>query len=147
MYLLDTNVVSIVAPARRRTQADEELAGWIVANSADLFLSVVTAAEIENGIARARRTGAHRKAEMLAEWWGEVLHYWNDRILPIDLAVAREAGRLLDRALGAGIDPGFEDVAIAATGGLRGFTVLTLNGKDFRPLGVPFLNPFELLSS
>lgn len=143
MYLLDTNVVSLIAPARRRTDADEELAGWIVARSGDLFLSVVTAAEIEDGIAEARRTVASRKADMLAGWWGEILHYWGDRILPVDLAVARKAGRLMDRARAAGVDPGFEDVAIAATGSVHALTVLTRNGKDFRPLGAAFLNPFE----
>ena len=146
MYLLDTNVVSRLAPARRRADLDEGLAEWAAANSSDLFLSVVTAAEIEDGIAKARRTGASRKADMLAEWWSEILHYWGARILPLDLPTACETGRLLDRARSAGIDPGFEDVAIAATANVRSLTVLTFNEKDFRPLGVSFLNPFALVS-
>lgn len=147
MYLLDTNVVSRIAPARRRTEHDEKLAGWIVTNTGELFLSVVTAAEIENGIAGVRRAGATRKADALGEWWGEILHYWGDRILPLDLAAGRETGRLLDRARAAGIDPGFEDAAIAATASVRSLTVLTFNDKDFRPLGVPVLDPFALVAS
>ena len=145
MFLLDTNVVSHIAPARRRAQADEELAAWIVARSDKLWLSVITAAEIEDGIAKAVRTGATRKARDLAEWWGEIGHYYADRILPLDIEVAQETGRLMDRARAAGISPGFEDVAIAATGKVHGLVVLTGNAKDFDPLGVKYQNPFVAL--
>lgn len=145
MYLLDTNVISLIAPSRRRTAADEEVAEWIVASTSDLFLSVITAAEVEDGIAKARRTGASRKAADLAQWWGEIRHYYASRILPLDLAAAEETGRLLDRARNAGSNPGFEDVAIAATGSVHGLTILTRNVEDFRPLGVAFLNPFDQL--
>ena len=142
MYLLDTNIVSLIAPSKRRTEADEGLAAWIVDKSEDLWLSVVTAAEIEDGIAQAARTGAIRKSRDLAEWWGEIRHYYASRILPIDLETARETGRLMDVARAAGINPGFEDLAIAATGRRNGLVVLTDNDRDFRPLGVEFANPF-----
>lgn len=147
MYLLDTNVVSHIAPSKRKTKADENLAAWIRSHSDDLWLSVITAAEIEYGIAKAARTGATKKAADLAEWWGEIRHYYAGRILPVDLATAQETGRLLDVARAAGIDPGFEDVAIAATGKLNDLIVLTGNVKDFGPLGAKFLNPFETLPS
>lgn len=141
MYLLDTNIVSLLAPTKRRSETDEELAAWVIQRSEDLWLSVVTAAEIEDGIAKAMRTGAARKARDLAEWWGEVRHYYDARILPLDLETARETGRLMDVARAAGINPGFEDVAIAATGKRNGLVVLTANERDFRPLGVDFMNP------
>ena len=51
----------------------------------------------------------------------------------------------MDMARAAGIDPGFEDVATAATGKLNDLIVLTGNVKDFRPLGAKVLNPFEAL--
>lgn len=145
MYLLDTNVVSLVAPTKRRTRADEDLADWIVAHGDDLWLSTITAAEIEDGIMKAARLGAARKARNLAEWWDEIRHFYADRILPFDLETAREAGRLLDVARAAGISPGFEDIAIAATGHRHGLTVLTGNERDFRPLGVTYHNPFASL--
>ncbi|RVA70569.1 VapC toxin family PIN domain ribonuclease, partial [Mesorhizobium sp. M7A.F.Ca.CA.001.08.2.1] len=44
MYLLDTNVVSLLAPSKRRTPSDEKLAAWIVERSSDLWLSVITLA-------------------------------------------------------------------------------------------------------
>ena len=145
MYLLDTNVVSHIAPKARRTLADDELAAWLGSRSHDLWLSVITAAEIEDGVAKAVRLGAARKAADLSEWWNEVQQYYADRVLPLDLATAQEAGRLMDKARSAGIDPGFEDVAIAATGKVNDLIVLTRNVKDFRPLGTKFLNPFETL--
>ena len=42
-------------------------------------------------------------------------------------------------------DPGFEDITIAATAAVRGFTILTANERHFSPLGVPVVNPFKRL--
>jgi predicted nucleic acid-binding protein len=145
VYLLDTNVISHIAPARRRTATDKELAVWMVSRSDDLWLSVITATEIEHGIAKAVRTSAMRKAADLAEWWGEIRHYYAGRILPLDLATAQETGRLMDRARAKGADPGFEDVAVAATAKMNGLTVLTRNVKHFEVLSVRYHNPFEAL--
>jgi hypothetical protein len=51
MYLLDTNVISVgISPSTH-----PELAEWLAANADSLFISVITIAEIENGIAKARR--------------------------------------------------------------------------------------------
>jgi len=109
--------------------------------------SVITAAEILDGIAKAKRTGATRKAAELAAWWQELSHYWSSRILPIDLAVAGDIGRLLDVARAAGEAPGFEDIAIAATAAVHRLTVLTANEKHFRALGIAFANPLVALPS
>jgi predicted nucleic acid-binding protein len=143
VYLLDTNVVSLLAPSKRRSPADKELVTWVVDRTSDLWLSVITAAEVEDGIANAKRTGASRKAADLAEWWGEVKHYYGSRILPLDLETATITGRLMTVARAAGISPGFEDIAIAATGRQHDLTVLTANEKDFRSLGVRYRNPFD----
>jgi predicted nucleic acid-binding protein len=58
-------------------------------HSAELFLSTVTIAEIEDGIAKAQREGATRKARDLTAWLETVLHLYAARILPFDLATAR----------------------------------------------------------
>src|SRR5690606_16488519 len=109
LYLLDTNVISAVAPTKRRGKSDKELAAWMEAHGDDLRLSVITAAEIRAGILNARRKGATAKARILAEWWDVVLALWSARILPFDLAVAEEAARLLTVARAAGKTPEFED--------------------------------------
>lgn len=61
---MDTNVLSAGAPVR--AVAMPALTDWMDRNSASLFLSVITIAEVEDGIAKSRRLGARRKAEQLS---------------------------------------------------------------------------------
>ena len=114
-------------------------------NSAGLYLSVITVSEVEDGIARSRRTGAHAKAKRLAGWLEAVLHLYGSRILPIDVPTARRIGALADHARGQGHDPGLADLAIAATAAIRGQVVLTRNLRHFAPLGVAAQDPFDAL--
>lgn len=116
-------------------------------NSAGLYLSVITVAEIEQGIARCLRTGAHAKARRLTEWLETVLHLYASRVLPVDVSTARRIGPLADYVLGQGHAPGLADLAIAATALHRGLVVLTQNLRHFTPLGVSAVNPFEMLPS
>lgn len=139
---MDTNVVSARAPSR---VALPELATWMDAHSAELFLSTVTIAEIEDGIAKAKREGATRRARDLTAWLETVLHLYAARILPFDLPTARLAGSLSDRARGLGHAPGFADIIIAATAQRHGLTILTRNLRHFAPLGVPVQDPFVRL--
>ncbi|MGV1794087.1 PIN domain-containing protein [Rhizobium sp. A37_96] len=142
MYLLDTNIVSADAPTKCHVGVDA-FAAWMRANSDRLYLSAVTIAEIEAGIARAVRIGATTKAEHLRRWLVAVEHFYGGRILPFGIEEARHAGLMLDRARAH--DPGFEDIAIAATAAAHGLTVLTANERHFEPLGVPFANPLKQL--
>lgn len=142
MYLIDTNIVSANAPAKRTVGA-EAFAAWMRGHSDLLYLSTVTIAEIEAGIARAVRIGATAKAERLHQWLAAVEHFYAGHILSFGIEEARQAGAILDRARAH--DPGFEDIAVAATAAARGFTVLTANERHFAPLGVPLLNPLKQL--
>jgi predicted nucleic acid-binding protein len=143
VYLVDTDVISAGAPSRR--QAAAALILWMDRNSDRLFLSAITVAEITDGIAKARREGARRKSAALAEWLEALLHLYGARVLPFDVAVARVAGRLSDRARSQGRSPGFPDLAIAATAAVHNLTVLTRNLRHFVPLGVPAHDPFAAL--
>ena len=143
MYLVDTDILSTGAPGRR--ERSPALAEWMDAHSDDLFLCVVTVAEICSGIARLRRTGAVARAARLDDWLELLLHLYGDRVLPFDIAAARLAGASMDRERAAGRSPGFADIAIAATAAGRNLTVLTRNLRHFRPLGIPAMNPFETL--
>src|ERR1700743_3163391 len=66
MYLVDTNVISAGTPQRGAVQASRSL--WMDQRSERLALSAITIAEIEDGIAKARRAGATKKSEALARW-------------------------------------------------------------------------------
>lgn len=114
-------------------------------NSERLFLSAITLAEIEQGIAQARRLGAHAKAIRLATWLETLIHLYRARMLPLDVRAARIAGSLSDLARSRGHAPGFPDLAIAATAVAHNLTILTANVRDFAPLGVPVHNPFKTL--
>jgi toxin FitB len=70
-YLLDTNVISITAPAK--SVRDQTVLDWLEVRSDWLFLSVVTIAEIESGIATAARKEALRKAASLTAWLEAIL--------------------------------------------------------------------------
>ena len=142
MYLVDTNIVSVAAPAKSANHAN--LVAWMDDHSADLYLSAVSIAEIEVGIAGLRRRRATRRASDLTAWLEALLHLYSDRVLPFDVAVARLAGGLADRAHGMGHAPGFADVAIAATAQHHGLTILTNTTRHFTPLGVPFHDPAHL---
>lgn len=118
---------------------------WLDANSSKLFLSTVTVFEIEDGIAKLRREGAKRKAAALGAWLDTLLHLYAQRILPADVAVARLAGGLSDRARRDGFAPGLADILIAATAQRHRLTILTRNLRDFQRLGVTALDPFLAL--
>lgn len=142
MYLVDTNVLSAVSPNRPVPAA---LVEWMHAQSSSLFLSVVTIAEVEDGIAKLRREKATRRSKDLAQWLDAVLHLYGERILAFDTPTARVAGELSDRARGKGHAPGFADIIIAATARQCALTILSRNVRHFEPLGVAVLDPLSEL--
>jgi toxin FitB len=89
VHLIDTNVVSAAAPARPVPPA---LIQWMDVHSASLFLSVVTLAEIEDGIAKLRHEGTRRRSSELVSWLETVLHLYGDRVLAFDTPTVRIAG-------------------------------------------------------
>jgi predicted nucleic acid-binding protein len=139
-WLLDTNIVSAFSPGRQPILP--HAAAWFRAETEALYLSTISVAELEAGIAKLRRTGADRRAENLRRWFDRVLDDYADRLLPFDLGAARIAGLLGDTAVAIGHHPGFADVAIAAIAKARELVVVTMNQRHFEPLGVEMFNPF-----
>lgn len=111
---------------------------WAVARPAyELFISVITVMEIELGILRLERRNPEQGA-VLRRWFeGGVLVGFADRILSVDVGVARRAARLHVP------DPKPErDAYIAATALELGLIVATRNVADFEPIGVALVNPW-----
>ena len=144
-YLLDTNALSILAPQavpQRATTSDgTAFRAWVREHDDDLFLSVITLAEIQAGVSRLERKGAAKRAADLSLWLSAIVELYQSRTLPLAAGAALETGRMLDRAMAAGAAPGFEDAAIAATAAVHGLTVVTANGRHFRHFGVAFIAP------
>jgi toxin FitB len=144
-YLLDTNALSILAPqaALRRPIASDGAAfrAWVREHDEHLFLSVITLAEIQAGVSRLERRGAARRAADLAHWLSAILELYQSKTIALAASIALETGRMLDRAIGAGAAPDFEDAAIAATAAIHGLTVVTANERHFRYFGVAFMSP------
>jgi len=132
--LLDT--VTISQGLSRRANAGA--LAWIARQQpAALFLSVVTIAEIRRGAVQARKKDP-KFADRIDEWLVVTASAFDDRILPINVSIARVWGTLQATA-----GHGGEDIMIAATALDRGLTVVTQNTRDFTGLGVKVENPFS----
>ena len=132
MFLLDTDVLSML----RRRERNPAVAGWVAQQrTADLHISVTSVGEIERGIAQQRRLNP-AFADTLADWLDGLVALYGQRILPIDLQIAKRWGRLVDA-----VGHGNADLLIAATALERGLTVVTRNVRHFEPTGASVLDP------
>jgi toxin FitB len=134
-YLLDTNVVSEL---RKGKSADPNVRAWSsTQRPTSLAISVITAMELEIGVVRVERRDVDQ-GRRLRSWFEErVLTAFRERILEIDLPVARKAVELHVP------DPAPErDALIAATALMHDLTVVTRNTSDFERSGVAVLDPW-----
>lgn len=136
--LLDTNVVSEM----RRIplgKADRAFAAWAeAADAEEMHISVVTLQELEVGVLRLERRDP-KSGAILRLWLdGQVLPTFEDRLLPVDPAVAKRAARLhVPNPRPA------HDAFIAATALVHGLAMVTRNVTDFAPMGVRLINPWR----
>ena len=143
-YLLDTSVVSLLAPGREAVVL-APFHEWLQAHHQALFLPAIAVAEMAQGIGKLRRAGGTERADRLDRWLDGLLASYTDRILPLDAQAARLAGQISDAAIAQGCHPGFADVAIAALAQNAGLILLTCNLKHFLPLGVACADPLIAL--
>ena len=143
-YLLDTSVVSALAPGREAF-VPTTLGEWLQAHHTELFLPSIAIAEMAQGIGKLRRAGGSQRADRLDRWLDGLLAAYADRILPLDAQAARLAGQISDAAIAQGCYPGFADVAIAALAQNAGLLLLTCKLKHFQPLGVACADPLVAL--
>jgi predicted nucleic acid-binding protein len=134
-FLLDTNVI---AELRKGARANPHVRAWFESLDSDaIMLSVLTIGEIRRGIENVRRRDP-ATAKALERWLRRLVAEHRDRILPIDLPVAEEWGRLNVP------DPlPVVDALLAATAKVHGLTFVTRNVKDVARTGVELMNPFD----
>jgi predicted nucleic acid-binding protein len=138
MYLLDTNVVSMLDP-RRRAHAPT-LIEWLGRNGASLFISVITIAEMDAGILKLRRERKSKRADEIAGLLTTILADFGGRVLPIDIETARHVSRLGEQSHRQPI--ALSDLIIAATAVRHGLVLLTRNMKELGRLGIGARDPF-----
>ena len=143
-YLLDTSVMSVLAPGREAF-VPTPFGAWLQAHHKELFLPSIAIAEMAQGIGKLRRAGGVARTDRLDHWLDGLLAAYADRILPLDAQSARLAGQISDAAIAQGRHPGFADVAIAALAQNAGLLLLTCNLKHFQSLGVACADPLIAL--
>jgi predicted nucleic acid-binding protein len=136
-FLLDTNVVSEWTKPRPNAGVVEWLAR---VDEDEVFLSVVTFAELRHGIERLP-TGERRRR--LDEWLrNDLALRFEDRIIGVDGAIADEWGRVVARRETRGRPMSAMDALIAATAQVHDLTVVTRNAADFQSSVKNVLNPW-----
>lgn len=102
----------------------------------------LTIYEIEVGIVQVDRRD-HPQAEILRDWLeNHLLTAFENRILPMDIAVARAAANLQkSRTLP------YRDCIIGATALVNGLTMVTRNTADFETMPIPLVNPWNTRSA
>ena len=134
-YLLDTNVLSEMV----RPNPNPNVLRWFetVPDEA-LHISVLTLGEIRKGIEKLIEP---ERKETLRLWLeNKLLNWFNDRILPIDAAVADRWGRLqseMKKPLPA------VDSLIAATALHYDLRLVTRNTRDFQYPSLPLVCPWD----
>jgi toxin FitB len=141
MFLLDTNVVSELRKVGSN-RVDCQVEKWAKSTpGAQTFISTITIFELECGVLLRERRD-RMQGSILRQWLNDrVLAEYAERIIPIDIPIARRCSSLHVP------DPMPDyDAMIAATALEHCLTIVTRNTKDFERTGVKLLNPWTVNS-
>lgn len=137
-YLLDTNIISEFT----KSQPDHAVQTWLETHqSEELYLSVITIGEIQQGVMRL--PSSKRQRELL-EWLNQtILVLYEPFILPIDQECMLQWGTLTGNLIKKGQKIAVMDGLIAATAQRHQLTLVTRNTSDFVHTGLPLVNPWD----
>jgi predicted nucleic acid-binding protein len=142
-YLLDTNVLSLFAPGR--PDLTPEFATWVANRDEDLFVSVISMTELQQGVVKLSRNSGGGRARTMRLWLEATVTLFERNLVDVTTDVARTAGDLSDYAHSIGRHPGLADLLIAATAQVHSLTLLTRNVRHFEPLGIDVVDPLVQL--
>ena len=136
MIILDTNVISELMSEKPNISVIK----WIEEHQpSDLFITVITIAEILRGIARLPEGKRRRRLEKSFDLF--VKHAFHGRILPYDEASAQRYGDLARDREKSGFAIDAIDLIIASIAKNHNASIATRNGKDFAGCGLDIINP------
>ncbi len=130
-YLLDTDVVS----QYRKLPPNPHVDAWMQrTDDREMYISDITYAELWHGI---HLLPSGKRRSDLENWVEDELYMqFFNRVVGVDLGVARRYGSLMARAEKRGFSPSAMDTLIAAIAVENGMVVASLNREDFERLGV-----------
>lgn len=138
MFLLDTNVLSDTTklkphPGVARWLADQPLS--------TLFISAMSVAEAAYGV---ERLPPGHKADSLREWLAEVIVDFGERVLPVDVDVAKAQASIRRAAENNRRTMPAIDSFLAATAEVHSLTLVTRNVRDFEAWGGAVFDPWSV---
>jgi predicted nucleic acid-binding protein len=132
-FLIDTDLLSLL----ERKQVPGKLISWVQNNEPDIFLSVVSFAELQHGLDHA--PASHKPG--LATWLADVRRKLGPATEELTEAVLVRWKWLLADLKAKNRTMTCEDSLIAATALFHGHTVATRNRRHFEPSGVQIIDP------
>jgi len=137
-WLLDTNVVSELRRPRPAPRVLSFVSGALLG---DLYVSVVTFAEIRFGIELVGDPGKRRE---IHDWLDHRLRpLFAERVLPIGEDVMLEWRLMVDAGRKRGHTFSQPDLLIAATARSHGLTVVSRDTDEYEQAGASVLNPWN----
>jgi predicted nucleic acid-binding protein len=132
-FLIDTDLLSLL----ERKRVPLKLAAWVRNHEADIFLSVVSLAELQFGLDRAPAT---HKADLSA-WLADIRRSLAPATEDLTEPVLVRWKELLAELKVKNRTMTCEDSLIAATALQQGHIVATHNKRHFEPAGVQIFDP------
>lgn len=137
MYLIDTEIIC----EETKLQPDIHVHTWLSEHTvAQAYLSVMTLAEIEQGILRVDST---KRAAELTRFLRHVESQFSCRILSIDRLISQSWAQVTRKAHQRGVPLTVTDSWLAATALTHNLTVVTRHKKGFDAAGIATINPWE----
>jgi predicted nucleic acid-binding protein len=139
VIVLDTNVVSELM----RTSPEPEVVRWVDAfNPTDVFITVVTAAELMYGVARLPE--GRRKERLSVKVSALLTDDFADQVLPFDELVAVHYADIVVSRERFGRPISLADAQTAAICRHWGADVATRHVTDFTDTGVHVVDPWDI---
>ena len=137
MIILDTNVISELM----KKQPDLKVLDWLGRQtSAQIYLTAITVAEIQRGLALLpagrRRTALEKSFDRFLDLG------FRERILSFSPSTAGIYAPIYCARVEAGLGVGELDLLIAAIAREQNASIATRNTGDFEQTGVPLINPW-----
>jgi toxin FitB len=129
-FLCDTNIISELT----RPHPNVGVIAW-ASQVTQLRLSVISVEEIAFGLAA--------KPNVRIQKWFESFLELSCEVVPINKAIAQQAGKLRGQLQAKGKPRTQADMMIAATAYIHHLTLVTRNVRDFDDCDISLLNPFS----